>query len=95
LDSGEKENIKMVEATVVHCVQLYIDLSKSDIITNPNWWNLKLRKFGVSSKDRISEELTKLLQLKNNWYDILTYHKPHTYKFYKWTHPRQRLYTTL
>lgn len=66
MGSGEKGNAKMLEVIIVHCVQLDVVLWKTDTaITITITQNcLKWRKSDISSKDRISDELIKLLQLR-------------------------------
>lgn len=68
MGSREKGNAKVLKVMVVHCVQLDVDLWKTDtaitIMITQNCLNLKWRKSDISSKDRISEELIKLLQLR-------------------------------
>lgn len=68
MGSREKGNAKVLEVIVVHCVQLDVDLWKTDtaitIMITQNCLNLKWRKSDISSKNRISEELIKPLQLR-------------------------------
>lgn len=70
MGSGEKGNANMLEVIIVHCVQLDVELWKTDtaiiIMITQNCLNLQWRKSDISSKDRISEEFVKLLQLRQN-----------------------------
>lgn len=69
MGSREKENAKMLEVIAVHCVQLDAELWKTDtaiaIMITQNCLKLKLGKSDISSKERISEELVKLLQVRH------------------------------
>lgn len=68
MGSREKGNAKMLEVIAVHCVQLDAELWKTDtaitIMITQNCLNLKWMKSDITSKDGISEELVKLLQLR-------------------------------
>lgn len=59
----------MLEVIAVHCVQLDAELWKTDtaiaIMITQNCLKLKLGKSDISSKERISEELVKLLQVRH------------------------------